>query len=233
MSAAREYVDDEDLGEVVSPTIRAGAPDAPSGDAPKRRGRPRKGAPHVGAERAPPGVDEGTEAQDKPRKRKAGSKADPASIDKFTQFLGAAHMILATQTGAPELLLEEKEARNLATSLIELSAQYGYTISPKAAALGSVAMVSVGIYAPRMFAIAQRVSAERAQAQAAARQRQQQTPAPSQAAPGPRPAPPPPQQAAKPRPAGDPAKGPEPGPEADPIALYGAPDTSDVRMVDL
>lgn len=63
------------------------------------------------------------------------------------------HVALAMFAKEPALMIEEREARMIATASLDLMAQYGAAIDPRAMAWANFTMAIASVYGPRAVAI--------------------------------------------------------------------------------
>ena len=137
-----------------SPTLNGKAPDAPDApDAPKRRGRP-PGSKNRAT------LDEVSLSGEAParrgRPRKQVLEYDAESLAK--QIKGG-HFLIASVSGLPELIVDDKESKELAEAVIIFSREYDFTPDPKIMAIIQLAATMGFVYVPRVFAIAARMRA--------------------------------------------------------------------------
>jgi hypothetical protein len=105
----------------------------------------------------PPGSGKTAEG---PKKRAGSAKSDP---DKLARQIVGGHMLAATFTGLPELVISTEEGRILADAMITMTEEYGLVISGKtAAAMQLLAAVGI-VYAPRAILIITRINANQQQ----------------------------------------------------------------------
>lgn len=116
-----------------------GDPGTGSGPARRKRGRP-------------PGSGGGTQ--------KAASGSLPLNVNGVEKILLSIHTIAAASLQTPELILDEKEANEIAKALSGVAAQYDVGMSPKTAAWTNLAMVMGAAYGPRAIGIYVRKSTE-------------------------------------------------------------------------
>lgn len=121
--------------------------------APKKRGRGRP--PKNPGERAA----ESTTASGPKRRAKSASGFDRAALAR--QLVGI-HQVAAMVSGIPEVVISEPEGDALAGGVIAVCEEYGLSLGGKTGAAIQLAAAAAMIYGPRLFAINQRLRAERA-----------------------------------------------------------------------
>jgi hypothetical protein len=104
------------------------------------------------------------------RGRKAGSGSHgkakvhsnlEGSIEALTKGLAIFHIALATATKTPELVIEDSEAKSLATATVNVLDQYDIRPDPKIEAIIGLIGVSCATYIPRYMSIKMRKEQER------------------------------------------------------------------------
>jgi len=82
------------------------------------------------------------------------------SIEGLTKGLAIFHMVLASATKAPELILDDEEAKGLASATVNVLELYDIRPDPKVEAIVTLIAVSAATYAPRIAAIRMRKEQE-------------------------------------------------------------------------
>lgn len=139
-------------------SVRVPELDAGTSEVKRRRGRP----PGSGKKK------EGPERSAAKEKAKVSIKGD-----QFATYIYGAHEMFAAFTRTPELLLSEKEATALSERIVALSEYYDIPVlTGKLGAIVALGFTAIGIYGPRVPAIAARrskaIAEKRAARQAAA-----------------------------------------------------------------
>lgn len=133
----------------------------------RKRGRPSK-AEHAASAADKVGASPVSSA---PRGRKPGRKARPEFSAEARVILAAQieglHKISAMATGIPELMLSRDESVMLADAMANVAQEYGLSLSGKTGALLQFAGVAAFLYAPRFFAVNDRVRKAKAARDAA------------------------------------------------------------------
>lgn len=122
----------------------------------KRRGGWPKGKPRKPANGAASATDNSSA---KPRN---SERVDRQKESVLAQQIVAFHQIAAMATRIPELMIDEREAQLLASSIRELSAHYGPVVSGPAMLWVQFVGVAAMIYVPRVPQVALRLAAIRA-----------------------------------------------------------------------
>lgn len=136
-----------------TPSINGKAPDAP--DAPKRRGRP-PGSKNRATLDEVSLSGEAPARRGRPRKRSA-----EYDVESLTKQIKGGHFLIASVSGLPELIIDDKEAKELAEAVIIFSREYDFSPDPKIMAAIQLAATMGFVYVPRVFAIAARLRAAR------------------------------------------------------------------------
>ena len=84
-----------------------------------------------------------------------------SSIEGLTKGLAVFHMALAAATKTPELVLDEDEAKGLATATVNVLDQYDIRPDPKIEAIAALIAVTAATYIPRAAAIKMRREQEK------------------------------------------------------------------------
>jgi len=86
-------------------------------------------------------------------------KARPATVDisGLERMLYSVHIMGATILAAPELRLDESEARGLADAIGQVAAHYGGIPDSKYMAWGNLAVLAGAIYGPRIVVMRNRM----------------------------------------------------------------------------
>lgn len=143
----RKTPDTAPEAEIVIPTTDGSEPPLkiagmPEDEAPKRKpGRPRSNTPP------------------------AGNRAK--SLESIERLLVAVHVGIANISHMPELEIGESEAKQLATSLDAVAAQYKIKLDGKHGAVAGLISTLVMVYGPRVAVIVMRQKAEAKNASAA------------------------------------------------------------------
>ena len=103
------------------------------------RGRPAGSGAKTGAKPGP--------------KSSAKAKADVSRIGK--QIMGI-HMLAASFTGLPELVISQQEGEMLADAVVNVAEEYGLSFSGKTGAAVQLFAAVAMVYAPRAIAISRR-----------------------------------------------------------------------------
>lgn len=120
----------------------------------KTRNRSAGGGAEAAPE-TPPGAEAGE--GDGPKRRRR--KINPDELGETVQRLLAIHTVAAGFLGAPEFMLTPQEAEMLAAAGLAAQREFGVEFGGKWAVLGTFAVTSVMIYAPRFKAVAARARA--------------------------------------------------------------------------
>ncbi len=121
--------------------------------APKKRGRPRKNPETLNAESV---GNAGASSSSGPKKR--SGKMSGEQIGNLAKQLQGIHMIAATITNLPEVMLHEKEAEMLAGSIANMASQYDLSLDGKTGAAIQLLATAAMIYTPRYFQIRARMN---------------------------------------------------------------------------
>lgn len=133
----------------------------------KRRGGWPKGKPRKPADGT---ASAATGTASRPGNARNAERVDREKTGVLAQQIVAFHQIAAMATSIPELMIDEREAGLLATSIRELSAHYGPVVSGPAMLWVQFVGVAAMIYVPRVPQVALRLAAIRAERQNEARE---------------------------------------------------------------
>jgi len=144
--------------ETTEPQINGKVTPPPAAEAPKRRGRPpgSTNKPKETLSETSPG-DSARRGPGRPRK--VHTEIDPAALAR--QIKGA-HGTVAFFFGLPELVIDDKEATELANAFANFAREFDFEPNPKVMATVELIGVAGFIYTPRVIHIAQRVKATKA-----------------------------------------------------------------------
>jgi hypothetical protein len=142
--------------ETIQPTVNGKVPPPES---PKRRGRP------PGSKNAPKaeGLNATAIPGDAP-KRGRPRKGPTIEFDKeaLARSVKGTHGTLAFFLNAPELMLSDKEAEELAGAFADFAREFDFEPNPKIMAAANLIGVAGIVYVPRVIQIARRVKATKA-----------------------------------------------------------------------
>lgn len=93
---------------------------------------------------------EKVELENKPKRGRPPGKRTP-TFSLEPQHLMALHAVLATAMKAPEIMISEHEAQTLCAASNAMAQEYGLTLDGKTAVTIQFALVSLGIYAPKLM----------------------------------------------------------------------------------
>lgn len=124
--------------------------------APARRGR---GRPPANAALQAQQIPEGSAPKvDKPKPRAKKNEADAASLGK--QICGV-HQMVAMMTGMPEMVIAPEEGEMLAKGIMGIADEYGLALDGKTGASLQLFACAAMVYAPRVFAIRNRLTQQK------------------------------------------------------------------------
>jgi hypothetical protein len=111
----------------------------------------------------------GSDTGPKRRGRKPGigntKKAASVDINRLEGILLSIHMMGAGFLKCPELILDDKEAKNLSEAIVKVQSYYPNTIfNQKYMDIGALIFVLIGVYGTRIVAINERLKSEREKA---------------------------------------------------------------------
>lgn len=94
--------------------------------------------------------------------RVSGKKAsNSASLDALTNTLIIVHAGIASATKIPEMIIEDTEAKVLATAVADVLEQFDIQPDPKVQAIVGLVIAAGSVYGPRVYLIKERQKAQR------------------------------------------------------------------------
>lgn len=95
------------------------------------------------------------------RAERTGQEKDKVAVRGIEKLLFSIHQMGAVLIATPELELDEREAKDLASAIRDVQEHYSVSISPKTEAWANLIVVAVGLYGTRAVAVAARRAQER------------------------------------------------------------------------
>lgn len=114
------------------------------------------GQPRKRRGRQPGGTTAGTGTN-----KRTSAKTLQLSVDSLTAVLQGIHVTIAVGLKAPEMELEDTEAKNLSQAVVNVLDQFNIVPDPKITAVVGLVMTASAIYGPRAYLISERLAAQK------------------------------------------------------------------------